>query len=199
MDRVPDWIWPHLTGDEEPTPPDKNYFGKEHIGNLDSISRVLSSRLAQVEERTRIVESKLVALLTLTSVLSTAVVAGLAAATTLGTLREDARSLAAIAVILVFYVAAQLLFSLWATVAGLMRRGYKQLSPHQIVPQNDENGEMYQIRLLNLQANHTYWNEWVIDQKVSQMAVAHVALRNALTATFALIVLALVIASIQLA
>ena len=101
--------------------------------------------------------------------------------------------------ILVFYVAMQILRSLWATVAGLMRKPYKQLSPAGIVPQDGEAREAYRIRLLNLQANILCWNDWVVDQKVSDMAVAHTALRNALTAIFLLAVLALVMAVVNLA
>ena len=92
-DRIPDWAWPHLTGDAEPAPEDQDIFSVEHVDSLDEITSILSSRLVQLEERTRGVESKLLALLTLTSVLSTAVAASLAAATTLGSVKEDARLL----------------------------------------------------------------------------------------------------------
>ena len=198
-DRIPDWIWPHLTGNPEPAPEYQGYFSAKHAGSLVEISSVLSSLIAQAEERTRTVDAKLVPLLTLTSLLSTAVAASLAAATTLGTVKEDAQVFAYLAVFLVFYVAMQILRSLWATVAGLMRKAYKQLSPAGIVPQDGEAGEAYRIRLLNLQANILCWNEWVVDQKVSDMAVAHTALRNALTAIFLIAVLALVMAVVNLA
>ena len=198
-DRVPDWIWPHLTGDTETAPEDHDNFSTKHTELLDEVNSIFSSLLAQAEERVRSVESKLVALLTLTSVLSVAVTASLAAATTLGTVAEDARIFAGIAVALVFYVAVQLLRSLWSAVAGLMRRSYRQLSPEDMIPEDGETSEAYRTRLRNLQVNYMRFNEWVVDEKVSEMAVAHVALRNALTATFALIVLALLIASIHLA
>ena len=199
FDRIPAWVWPRLTGDAVPAPKDENYYSAKHAGSLVEVSSILLSRLAQVEERGRSVESKLLALLTLTSVLSMAVAASLAAATTLGTVKEDAKLFAWFAVFLVFYAAVQILRSLWATVAGLVRRPYKQLSPADIVPQDGEANEWYRVRLLNLQINHLCWNEWVIDQKVSDMAVAHTALRNALTVVFLLVVLALVIAAVQLA
>ena len=50
-----------------------------------------------------------------------------------------------------------------------------------------------------LQVSHMCWNEWAIDQKVSDMTVAHTALRNALTPGFLLVVLTLVIAAFHLA
>ncbi len=197
-DRIPDWAWPHLTGDAEPAPEDQDIFSVEHVDSLDEITSILSSRLVQMEERSRVVESKLLALLTLTSVLSTAVAASLAAATTLGSVKEDARLLAWFAVFIVLYVAFQILRSLWATVDGLVRRGYKQLSPDVIVPQSGESNTSYRIRLLNLQVNHLNWNEWVVNEKVSCMAVAHVALKNALTAIFILVLLTLGIAAYHL-
>ena len=197
-DRIPDWAWPHLTGDAEPAPEDQDIFSVEHVDSLDEITSILSSRLVQLEERTGGVESKLLALLTLTSVLSTAVAASLAVATTLGSVKEDARLLAWFAVFLVLYAAIQILRSLWATVDGLVRRGYKQLSPDDIVPQSGEANAAYRIRLLNLQVNHLNWNEWVVNEKVSCMAVAHAALKNALTAIFILVLLTLGIAAYHL-
>ena len=197
--RILDWIWPHLTGDEEAAPEDQEYFSTRHTGLLDEVNRLLSFRLTQMDLRDRSVESKLVAMFTLTSVLSAAITAGLAAATTLGKVPEDSRIFAWVAMALVFYVAIQLLRSLWSTVAGLKRRPYRQLSPKDMAPEDSETSEMYQVRVLNLQVNSMRWNERVINQKVSEMAVAHEALRNALTATFGLIVVTLVIASVRLA
>ena len=197
-ERIPDWVWPHLTGDVEPAPTDQDLFSAEHDESLNEIANIVSSRLVQLEERIKGVESKLVALLTLTSVLSTAVAASLAAATTLGRVEEDAELLAWCAVFLVFYASIQILRSLWATVDGLVRRGYKQLSPDDIVPQGGEANDAYRVRLLNLQANHLRWNEWVVNEKVSCMAVAHVALKNALTVIFLLVLLTLGIAAYHL-
>ena len=199
FDLIKDWVWPHLTGEPEACPADQIHFSTEHQDLLDEVSRVLSSRLAQVDERIRRVESKLLGLLTLTSVLSVAVTASLAAAVTLGPTEGIVeKAFAWCAVMLIFYVPVQLLRSLWATVAGLIRRSYRQLSPADLAPQNEEDSHTYQTRLLNLQVNHMQWNEWVVNQKVSEMAVAHVALRNALTATFPLIVLALLFAGTRL-
>ena len=196
--RIWDCIWPHVTGDVEPCPTDQDYFGAEHGGSLDEVTRILSSRQVHLEERIRGVESKLMAQLTLTSVLSAAVAASLAAATTLGTVEEDAKPTAWFAVFVVTYTAIQILRSLWATVDGLVRRAYKQLSPDDIVPQIGEDNDAYRIRLLNLQVNHLRWNEWVVDEKVSCMAVAHAALKNGLTGIFFLVFVTLAIAAFHL-
>ena len=199
-DRIPDWIWPHLTGDAEPAPKDNDHFNTKHSGLLDEVNSVLSTRLAQTDERVRNVESKLMALLTLTSVLSVVVATGLAAVTTLGTVGEEAETkiFAWVAVVLISYVAVQLIRALGATVAGLMRRSYRQLSPEDMVPEDNETSETFRTRLLNLQVNSMRFNEWVVNQKVSEMAVAHEALRNALVSTFVLILLGLVTAIVHL-
>lgn len=197
-DRIPDRMWPHLTGDEEPAPKDQDYLASEHIALLDEARGVLASRLAQTEERGRVVESKLTALLTLTSVLSAAIIAGSAAAFTIGRVEENAEIFAWAMMVLIFYVAMQLLRSLWATVTGLVRRGYRELSPGDMIPGDGETSNAYLTRLWNLQANFMRYNEWVIDLKVSEMAVAHAALRNALTATFILVVLVLALAAAHL-
>ena len=198
-DLIPDWLWPHLTGDPIPAPNDHEYLSNEHSGLLNEVNRNLSSRLAQNEEHARSVDSKLLALLALASVLSVAVTASLAASTTLGRVEEDAKIFAWVAVVLVLFVAMQVLRVLWATVAGLVRRSYRDLSHRDLIPAVSETINEYQLRLLNLRINCMHFNEWVVDHKVSELAVAHTALRNALTATFALILLALVIASIHLA
>ena len=196
---IPDWLWPHLTGEPEACPSEETYFSVEHHDLLEEIDRVLLSPLTQVEERVRIVEAKLLGMLALTSVLSAAVTASLVAAFTLGKTEGKAESaLASCAVLLIFYVAVQLLRSLWATVAGLINRPYKQLSPADLVPQAEEESQSYRIRLLNLQLNIMQRNEWVVNQKVSEMAVAHTALRNALAATFLIIILALLFACTRL-
>ena len=160
---------------------------------------ILATRLSQVEKRDHTVESKLTALLTLTSVLSATVTVSLVAAATLGNAEDIPGIFAFVAVILVFYVVMQLLCLLLATVRGLKRSSYKQLSLDDITPQDGEAREAYRVRLLNLQATYMRSNEFVVDQKVSHMAVAHVALKNALLATLILIVFALVIASFHLA
>ena len=200
-DRIPDWIWPHLTGDTEPAPKDNDHFNTKHAGLLGEVNSILSTHLAQTEERVRNVESKLVAMLTLTSVLSVVVTTGLAAIATLGTVREEAETkiFAWVVVILVSYVAVQLIRALGATVAGLMRRPYRQLSPEDMIPEDNETSDSFRIRILNLQVNSMRFNEWVVNQKVSEMAVAHEALRNALVSTFALILLALGTAFVHLA
>ena len=197
-DLILDFIWPSLRGPAGCEPRDQDHFGAMPAELLDEAGRILASRLAQVEKRGQTVESKLIALLTLTSVLSAAVIVSLAATTALDKAKEIPSIFACVAIIVVFYLVVQLLCLLLATVRGLERRSYRQLSLADITARSSETSEQYKVRLLNAQANYMCSNELEANHKVSVMAVAHTALRNVLYATFALIVLALALAFVHL-
>ena len=154
----------------------------------------------QAEERFRTVERKLIALLTLTTVLGAAVAASLVAVATLDRVKDSWTTNIAIvpAIIVVFYILIQILCSLLATLRGLTREGYRQLTPKGITPRAGENSDTYRIRLLNSQAKAVTWNNWVLNGKVGQMAIAHDALRNALWGTVLLMCIAVILAVLQL-
>ena len=198
LNNVVDWVWPRLTGEPEPSPDEQLMITATDETVLDEIENAVERRTGQVDERLRTVETKLVALLTLTSVLSAAVTAGFAAASTMQIQEGFPLIPVWLTLALVFYIALMLLRSLWATVAGLMRRGYKQLTCEEIIPKDKEDKTCYKARLLNQRLNHVKWNDWVVNQKVSEMAVAHATLRNALVATGGVIFLALATAVIKL-
>ena len=79
-------------------------------------------------------------------------------------------------------------FTLRATVNGLTRRGFWQLSLTEISPIAGESAEDYRLRILNRRINYMNKNEWVVNGRVSQMAVAHVGIKNALGAAFIIII-----------
>jgi len=193
-----DWVWPHLTGKPVSAPDDSLSVRTGDEAILAEVEHVIESRSNQADERLRTVETKLVALLTLTSVLSAAVTASFAAASTMEIQKGFPLVPVWFTLVLVFYIAMSLLISLWATVSGLIRRDYKQLTCEDIIPKDKENKISYKVRVLNEKLNHVKWNEWVVDQKVSEMAVAHKALRNALVATGGVILVALATAVLKL-
>ena len=193
-----DWIWPRLTGKPEPSPDEHLVITATDKDLLHEIENAIDKRTGQVDERLRTVETKLVSLLTLTSVLSAAVTAGFVAASTMQLQKGFPIIPVWITLILVFYIAMNLLRSLWATVTGLIRRGYKQITCEDIIPKDKEDNLRYKTRLLNERLNHVKWNDWAVDQKVSEMAVAHTALRNALFATGGVIFLAVITAVLKL-
>ena len=198
LDTIPDWLWPHLTGDPIAPPSGLREVGVLGEAALAAVERSVEQRLSRVDERLRAVESKLVAMLTLTSILSAAVTAGFAAVSTLRPQAGSLRIPLAIGVLLATYTIVNLLRSVWATVSGLMRRGFGEISYSDLAPRDKESELEYRTRVLNRHLNHAEWNDWVLDQKVSELAVAHVALRNALSATGGLIIAGLVVALLRL-
>ena len=194
-----DWIWPRLKGKAEASPDDRCYFDSSHAELVPAIESNIRTLAEQAEERFRTVERKLIALLTLTTVLGAAVTASLLGVAVLDQVRDSwyTRGGTAVAIIMVSYILAQILCSLMATLRGLTRRGYRQLAPNIIIPLSGETGDAYRIRLLNSWARAIAYNEWVVGGKVSEMAVAHVALRNALWGIVPLLCVAAVLAVLQ--
>lgn len=189
-DKIPDWLWPHLTGEPVPAPDEQLLPDLLDAKLLESMEHSIEGRLNQVNDRLRNVEAKLVALLTLTSVLSVAVTAVFAVALAVTPYENLPSAPVWISLALVSYLAVNLLRSLWATVGGLMRRGFREVPYSDLVPRGREDQLAYRSRILAQHLNHAQWNDWVLDQKVSELAVAHVAFRNALSATGGMILLA---------
>ena len=205
--RIPDWLWPHLTGDEIPAPNDQDCFGEQHIDLVDCVGQIITFRLTQAEDRSKTVDSKLASLLSFVSVLTAAVVGSLAVATTLGEAQLrvvshpgiDTVLSFSVPVLLLIYFIVQIMRSLYATVGGLRRRGYRQLSRADFAPSDGESGNEYRARIVNLQLNCMMQNEWVVSRKVDQMEIAYIAVRNALPAAIIIIVVSLVFAVHRLA
>ncbi len=154
LNKAVDWVWPRLHGEPEPSPDEQLMITATDGMVLDEIENTVERRTGQVDERLRTVETKLVALLTLTSVLSAAVTAGFAVASTIQIQKGFPLIPVWLTLVLVFYIALNLLRSLWATVTGLMRRGYKQLTCEDIIPKDKEDKIRYKARLLNQRLNH---------------------------------------------
>ncbi len=193
-----DWIWPRLMGKPVLPPDEQLTLSTKDEALLDEIENTVEKRTGQVDERWRSVETKLVALLTLTAVLSAAVTASFAIVSTIQIQNDFPINPIWLIVFFVFYIAVNLLRSLWCTVSGLTRRGYKQLKCEEILPKTDEDAINYKTRVINERLNFIKWNDWMLNQKVSDMAVAHIALRNALVGTGGVILMIVVIAVTRL-
>jgi hypothetical protein len=198
FDWLPDFIWPHLTGEAE-RPPSEDEFLRDNIdpATLRAAEIELKDRDAGVHERARNVETKLISLLALTSILAVGTSGSLTVASA-ANLDNLPYFPLVVGLPIVFYISIQLILSLWATVEGLMRRNYKGLSENEIDPRPGESENDYRMRLYTLRREHTWWNEGTVNTKVSEMAVAHAALKNALAATAVLVVVSVVIALIRL-
>ena len=196
-EKIPDWIWPHETGETEPAPTAEFPLDTDEIALITATKEVINERLAQVDERIRNVETKLIALLALASVLSAVITAGLGFTTTMNGLADYPQVPMYIAMLFVFYISINLICSLLATVKGLKRRDYKQLILSSIMPKQTEDEKTYKIRINKSYLSNMQWNEWVINKKVTQMAIAHVALRNVLFGAVGVILSIVAIVSIQ--
>ncbi len=189
-DAILDFAWPRITGEPEGAPKYDDCLSAEHDPLLDEIEKIVVSRLSVVEDHSRDVERKLMSLLTLLSILSALITAGLVAVAQLGRTSERDRldlCFGVLAVVFITYIILQLLRSQWATISGLRRRGYRYLSRTDICPERGESKERFKRRILNSYMFFVEWNEWVVNQKVNEMTVAHTATRNALLTTFLLV------------
>ena len=190
LERIRDFFWPRLSDPLPCRPKCKTYIGDNNQAPLSEVAEILSYRLEQLRERDETVQTKLVALLTLTSVLSVMIAASLTAVATIGKIDEESKFPILIGAILIAFVAFQIARALWCTISGLTRREYSQLSPAHIAPKRGETSDNYRIRAFNKLLNQIRQNDWVVDRKVDDMAMAHIALQNAMMATFVIITLA---------
>ena len=145
-------------------------------------------RLVDAEqERRASVESRLGIVLGMTSI-ATSVVFGTMLGLSGGGI-ENLPSLAAIPVIAVMvYAAIQLLAAVRSAIRGLERRSYEHLRPAEVMPSAQESSQEYQLRMAKAYTRTALQHQCVTNDKVSQMAVAHVALRNFVGAVFTLVV-----------
>jgi hypothetical protein len=85
-----------------------------------------------------------------------------------------------IAFVVAAYVSLQFLRAAVAAVSGLERKGVERLTLSQLTAEADTNEVTYQHRLARLRAECLSRNAEVVNEKVSSMALAHVALKNGL-------------------
>lgn len=193
-----DLFWPRLTGPREKQPCHPDSLHPNHLIYINDLERHVLILSAIREERSRTVDRKLLALLTLTAVFSAALTASLVAATTLGSSSWPGTLIVAFPTSVIIYIVIQLYCSLRATLNGLIRRDYQVMPLEALTPIEGESKDMYRTRLLNIQINSMHQHEWAVNQKVSQMAVAHRALKNALAGAGLLACLAVAVVVFQL-
>ena len=169
-DTLLDLVWPRLVGDPPKCPEPRCLL---ELSFVDQLEHHLDRSENRQRESIRSVESKLIALLTFSSILSVAVVAGLTFVSNSSESDDFVRLPSVIVIVIVFYIAIQLLRSLWCVVGGLRRRGYSDISADALLANAGESSEEYRIRVGNIRLYNLKHNGWVIDQKVSDMAVAH--------------------------
>lgn len=98
-----------------------------------------------------------------------------------------------IVVVFAAYIALQFLLAIRAAIKGLGRRPFNRLSLEDLLPRGKESKKDYLQRTGKEIADAIAHNRSAIDQKVSQLALAHESIVNAV---WALLVLLLVILAI---
>ncbi|MCG3776437.1 MAG: hypothetical protein JW395_3296 [Nitrospira sp.] len=183
-----DIIWPRLIGGCEPTV--KPALGLDGLSDdmLKDVETAVNAHWAAMQDRIKVVDTKISSLLTQLSILSALSVVGLTASL-LGDASQLPKAVVIIVSVMVFYIGIQLICSLLAVVRGLERRNFRELSRQDLTPFKEETSAAYCRRLLASRWVAMWCNDEVTNEKVGQMAVAHVALRNVLVAVGLLIVL----------
>ena len=172
-------------------PPARNLLGdaekpKREINadaNDDVVREVyghLSAELESETERRRAVETKLLAI---GSVAPIAVTIMVAAASFLSSGRlRDLVPVSVIVISVMVYVALQFLCAMRAAICGLSRKNYDVPHISDIVPNSTERLSWYLRNASNNMARRIEQHRETTNTKVSQLAVAHQAMRNAVTA-----------------
>jgi len=191
-----DLLWPHLAGGPEPEPSGDAPAVDATAKTVNAVEAALAIQTAQGAERGRQVDAKLLALLTLTSTLAAAVTVGVTVAlganlagTSLWFFVPVALSAA--------YVLLQMVRSVQAIINGLSVRGYRMLTRADCDPQAGETDLAYRKRIWKVRRYELAYNDWAINNKVSDMKVALVALKNAIRGTSVLVIVAMIIAVIR--
>ena len=194
-----DRIWPRITGRRESFPTNREFT----LGGSDDIllkaEEYAHALAAKAEERETTIDRKLFSLFSLSTVASSVMIAGLIGAATIAI--PDATTapkyLVIPAIVLVGYIALQMLIAVRNTVKGLSARPYRRATPESVVPKEDDDKAKYVTRQLNEMMNIIKENDWITNRKVEDMKVAHTALANTAWAATGLLVIALALALSQ--
>jgi hypothetical protein len=159
---------------------------------LEAAYNILKDELDAENDRMKVVESKLISISSIIPVAMTITVA-IVTFLTSGRISQFTRTSIIIVGIVGGYVALQFLRASLAAVSGLGRRSYERLKLEDIVPEPNESKEKYLQRICVQMVKILITNREVINGKVSQLALGHESLKNAL---WSLLVLLLIILTI---
>ena len=146
-DKLSDWIWPRRTGPRESQPkgecaPDGS---EEILIKVEEYARAFATR---EEEREKTTDRKLFSLFSISSVASSVIIAGLigAATVTLPETTSGLKYLVTPAIVLIGYIALQLLIAVGNTVQGLSARGYLSANADSVLPNEEDDKGKYMAR-----------------------------------------------------
>jgi len=186
-----DLIWPRVSRPLAVSPAEAKWPTSVRLNGetIESAYTMLRQEYDAETDRIRTVETKLLGVSSLAPVAMAIIVASLTALTT--------RNLQAFTRVSVFvvgvvggYVSLQFLRAIQAAIAGLSRRSFFAISLKDLYPLANETKEDYLTRNCLELADVIRCNRAEIDAKVTCLALAHTAIRNAV---FGLLFLVLVI------
>ncbi len=195
IDRIPDAVWPHLTGDPDPEPEPADPIAITDDALLAAAEAALSRQLDEEDGRFDSVNARLLPMLALASVIATALTLGVPFALS-GDFAEVGTLELSFVLVILIYIVFQIVFCLRAAVMGLSRRGYRTMASNQLDPLPGESPLDYRLRLHNEKRSIVIQNAWANNQKVSDMALAHEAFENILRGVAVLIIASALIAMI---
>ncbi len=182
-----DFIWPTLeTLKANNAQNEKDQHQPQWTGELREAQQEAERLITIEDDRLKAVEVKLQAVLNVAPIIITLVLALVTFIT------QKAQSYVAISVVLIVaggaYVALQFLRAVFAAIDGIGRKQFLRLTIDDIHPQTNESPETYRLRILHAQLSCSTHNSKVTNDKVSQLALAHRAIKNALGMLLFLIV-----------
>jgi uncharacterized membrane protein len=188
VDRLPDWIYPHLQGEPPELPASPAPLSAVRSDTAASALEAYRRRLAEEEERARQVDARMTPLLALSGVIAAAFLAALPVA--LSSSVKDVPVWEFLAgVVAGSYVVCQAVVCVGAAVGGMERRSFQAVSRSDLDPVPGERLGAYQLRLLEAHRSCLTVNTSAVDDKVGYMAVAHAALKNSLRGSLLLAIL----------
>ncbi|MDQ3802342.1 MAG: hypothetical protein M3416_00580 [Acidobacteriota bacterium] len=148
------------------------------LETLEAAYDALKDELKSQEERAKTVETRLLSISSLAPVSMTIIVAVITFLT--GDRAGEFTWASVLAVgLMASYVAFQFLVALLAAVSGLGRRSFHHLDFKDIVPRPGEGKDAYLQRACAALTEVILHNRRVVDEKVSQLALGHEAVKNA--------------------
>jgi len=188
VDRLPDWVYPHLQGERPELPLSPTALSAVRSDTAAIALEAYRRRLTEEEERARHVDARMTPLLALSGVIAAAFLA--AFPVVLSSRVKDVPLWELLVALLVgFYVIFQAILCVEAAVCGLERRNFQVVSGDDLDPVPDESPDAYQLRLLEAHRPCLTVNDSAVNDKVGHMAVAHAALKNSLRGSLILAML----------
>lgn len=190
-----DLVWPTLrppTERQSLSQPKWDGIGRNSSEVIEAAFDVLKAELKNQDDEVRLIESKLQSMSSLTPVVSTILVA-IVAFLTGGRVQQFTEASVLTMVIGACYVVLQLLRALLAAVGGLRRRTFFSVSVTDIPPTPDQTKTDYLLHFCKDLSAVASNNRGVIDSKVDQLELGHVAVRNAVAGLLLTLVVVLAI------